>query len=392
MAWRLENSVIRGELFNLRPNSVHGWLELQGAPTLIHLGLTGNMEGELAGKRVQFETDLADDEDEEGDEPGDSVQESESRAANPDFQALEVQQVGPAGTMQIVRSPASNGSRVEFVRLTLQWFSQNGEMRIDLENPRLEFVVENEDEKQFASEGDEDDDGESVFLKDNEDEFPEFPDDADEDDPYGLFPPQLEEQLEGENKSSEIAAIDDNSLSDGNSDGMKGLDDPVTEFPFDDRPKRSWDEVIPGIDEQTKRLYESWDEIFEGKKDVPLCTIFDPPLTIYPVDKLNDAEVESAFKVILRRLAMHSVALDMCEHFTCRDAYRLLVEEILPKYPVYPGLPLTGYVQHYSTWEYCRKCDEEFEAKWQAEEKEREDRQARGEEEDDNPLDDQIPF
>ena len=383
MAWRLENSVIRGELFNLRPNSVHGWLELRGAPSLVHLGLTGNMEGELAGKRVQFETELADEEDEETEDRG---QETEAKANDPDFEAIEVQQIGPTGTMQLVRLPASNGSRKEEVRLTLQWFSQNGEMRIDLVNPRLEFVVKDDDEQPAAAD---EDDGESVFVKDSEDEFPEFPDDADEDDPYGLFPPQLEEQLEGETKSPEIAAIDENALADGPSDLPAGLDDPLAEYPFEDRPKRSWDEVIPGIDEQTKRLYESWDEIFEGKKDVPLCTIFDPPLTIYPVDKLNDAEVESAFKVILRRLAMHSVALDMCEHFTCRDAYRLLVEEILPKYPVYPGLPLTGYVQHYSTWEYCRKCDEEFEAKWQAEEKER---KARGEGEDDTLPDDEIPF
>ena len=383
MAWRLENSVIRGELFNLRPNSVHGWLELRGAPSLVHLGLTGNMEGELAGKRVQFETELADEEDEGS--------ETEARASDPDFEAIEVQQVGPTGAMQLVRSPASNGSQQENIRLTLQWFSQNGEMRIDLVNPRLEFVLEDDDDeaKKITADGDEEDDGESVFLKDSEDEFPEFPDDADEDDPYGLFPPQLEEQLEGETKNPEIAAIDENALGDGPADLPAGLEDPLAEYAFEDRPKRSWDEVIPGIDEQTKRLYESWDEIFEGKKDVPLCTIFDPPLTIYPVDKLSDAEVESAFKVILRRLAMHSVALDMCEHFTCRDAYRLLVEEILPKYPVYPGLPLTGYVQHYSTWEHCRKCDEEFEAKWQAEEKER---KARGDGEDGTLPDDEIPF
>ena len=389
MAWRLENSVVRGELFNLRPNSVHGWLELRGAPSLVHLGLTGNMEGELAGKRVQFETELAD---EEGEETGDSEGVLEGPAGNPDFEAIEIQQVGPTGLIQLTRMPPVQGTGQEDVRLTLQWFSQNGEMRIDLVNPRLEFVVEDDDEKKAAMEDDEDDE-ESVFLKDSEDEFPEFPDDADEDDPYGLFPPQLEEQLEGETKSPEIAAIDEGALGDGAAEPVMGLDDPLAEYPFEDRPKRSWDEVIPGIDEQTRRLYESWDEIFEGKKDVPLCTIFDPPLSIYPVDKLSDAEVESAFKVILRRLAMHSVALDMCEHFSPRDAYRLLVEEILPKFPVYPGLPLTGYVQHYSTWEYCRKCDEEFEARWQAEEKEREERKARGEDEDEEqPGDDDIPF
>jgi hypothetical protein len=379
MAWRLENSLVRGELFNLRPNTVHGWLELQGAPSLIHLGLTGNMEGELLGKRIQFETKLAEEEDGDSDDP--------DGPKATDFEAIEVQQVGPTGTMTVVRSPAVNG-HTEEVRLTLQWFSQNGEMRIDLVNPRLEFVAPDEEDKSPPSEESTDDDEGSVFVKDSEEEFPAFPDDADEDDPYGLFPPQLEEQLEGETRSPEIDAIDDNALAEGSPELAAGLDDSLGEFPGDERPKRSWDEVIPGIDEQTKRLYESWDEIFEGKKDVPLCTIFDPPLTIYPVDKLNDSEVESAFKVILRRLAMHSVALDMCEHFTCRDAYRLLVEEILPKYPIYPGLPLTGYVQHYSTWEFCRKCDEEFEAKWQAEEKER---RARGEGDEDAPSD-EIPF
>jgi hypothetical protein len=387
MAWRLENSVIRGELFNLRPNSVHGWLELRGAPSLVHLGLTGNMGAGLFGKRVQFETALADEEDES--------EEGEPQAAGstsqPDFEAIEIQQIGPTGVMKLVRSPAVPGTGQENVLLTLQWFSQNGEMSIDLVNPRLEFVVGDEDPKIQAD--DDEDDGESVFIKDSEEDLPEFPEDADEDDPYGLFPPQLEEQLEGETRSPEIAAIDEGALADGESEPATGLEDPLADYPFEGRPKRRWDEVIPDIDDQTKRLYESWDEIFEGKKDVPLCTIFDPPLSIYPVDKLNDAEVESAFKVILRRLAMHSVALDMCEHFTCRDAYRLLVEEILPKYPVYPGLPLTGYVQHYSTWEYCRKCDEEFEAKWQAEEKEREERKARGEEEDElQPGDDDIPF
>jgi hypothetical protein len=392
MTWRLENSVVRGELFNLRPNHVHGWLELRGAPSLVHLGLTGNMEGELFGKRVQFETELADDDNEDDSEDGEPG--AAPRLVSPDFEAIEIQQIGPTGKMQLVRTPLADGSGKVNVHLVLHWFSQNGEMQVDLVNPRLEFVAEDEDEKTSSlAAADEEDDGESVFLKDSEEEFPEFPDDADADDPYGLFPPQLEEQLEDETKSADIAAIDEGAFENGPVEPGAGMDDPLSEYPLEERPKRSWDEVIPGIDEQTKRLYESWDEIFEGKKDVPLCTIFDPPLTIYPVDKLSDAEVESAFKVILRRLAMHSVALDMCEHFTPRDAYRLLVEEILPKCPVYPGLPLTGYVQHYSTWEYCRKCDEEFEAKWQAEEKEREERRARGEDED-SPLpgDDEIPF
>ena len=40
--------------------------------------------------------------------------------------------------MKLVRTRAQ-GSEKEDIRLVLQWYSQNGEMRIDLVNPRLEF-------------------------------------------------------------------------------------------------------------------------------------------------------------------------------------------------------------------------------------------------------------
>src|SRR6184192_2532067 len=159
MTWRLENSLIRGELFNLRPNHVHGWLELVGAPSLIHLGLTGNMEGELFGKRVQFETALADEEGNEYEKLSRLVHEAPAGVESglPDLEALEIQQIGPTGAMQLIRSPAANGDLKEEVRLTLQWYSQNGEMWIELVNPRIEFVAEDEDEKKSAHSSDEDD-------------------------------------------------------------------------------------------------------------------------------------------------------------------------------------------------------------------------------------------
>ncbi len=384
MAWNLGDAVVRGELFHLKRNSVHGWVELLGSETGLHLNLTGNMQGELEGKRVHFETALAESEPASPTEAIPDTPVSSQAPKNLDFEALEIQQIGPTGTMTLTRAQGNGGKESTDFKLILEWFSQNGQMRIELDNPRIAFLPADSDDQppldpdiaaRFA--------GLSPYRHFDEADEVELPADADADDPYGLFPPELESKIEEETRSQEIAAIDE---------GTENSDFFLAENPGDLPKTRAWDEVIPGIDEQTRRLYESWDEIFEGKKDVPLSTIFDPPLALYPADKLSDSEVEAALGVILRRLAMHSVALDMCEHFSPRDAYRMLVEEILPERPIYPGLPLTGYVQHYSTWEHCVICDAELEARWQAQEKERQEREARGESDDDPSLDDDVPF
>ena len=54
----------------------------------------------------------------------------------------------------------------------------------------------------------------------------------------------------------------------------------------------------------------------------------------------------------------------MCEHYTPREAYRLLTEQILREETVYPDIPSTGFVYHYMTCEYCPKCDAEMEEQY----------------------------
>ena len=346
MVWRLTENVVRGEINNILRNSTYGWIELSGCENGgVRLNLTGNLTGEFRGQHLRFEARHAADPPPPTDKPA------------LDLNALETQQIGPTGEM--------SWRTGDQPRLYFEWFSQNGRMELELFDPLMEFVTHEAGSHPPAVEPDPipglDPTDEEVLAGDADDEetldedaLDDTPDDDGDEDPYGLFNENLQETLSAETTSEAIAQID-------------GLGDDSTA----DRPRRSWEEVIPGIDDQTKKLYESWDEIFEGKKDVPLRTIFDPPLTLYPTDKLSDAEVEAALRVILGRLAMHSIALDICEHYTPRMAYKLLVEEILPESRIYPGLPLTGYVQHYSTFEYCQKCDEEFEIEWQAREQKR---------------------
>ena len=119
-------------------------------------------------------------------------------------------------------------------------------------------------------------------------------------------------------------------------------------------------------------MYEQWDEIFDGEKDEPLATLFDPPIALKKPDEIVDEEeAEVLLKGLLARLAMHGVALDMCEHFTSLDAYRLLVEEILPDAHIHPQLSSSGFVQHYATWEHCPRCEANFDAEWESREKEK---------------------
>ncbi|OHB79278.1 MAG: hypothetical protein A2W31_17035 [Planctomycetes bacterium RBG_16_64_10] len=76
----------------------------------------------------------------------------------------------------------------------------------------------------------------------------------------------------------------------------------------------------------------------------------------------DEAEAAALLTVLLASLALHGVALDMCEHYTALDAYRLLFDVILPEAQIHPQLCSTGFIQHYATWEYCAACAAEFEA------------------------------
>ena len=359
MAWRIGEHVVRGELNNSRRNSVHGWMEF-GGDHGIRVELTGNFDGDLAGRHIRFQTAAAVD----GPDP----------TRPEELNSLEPRQIGTAGTMllRMVRVPRC--SIEEFVRrsklgdsppvdekpcLYLEWYSQNGRVVAEIVEPQIEYVSDDdqpvtEAEPEPLPRDEPDAGGPSItgFSIDENGTVEEFTFDGHsddlhkDDDMYGLFPPELEEQLQS---SNELAG---------------------TEFSADvDQPReRSWDEVIPGIDEETKQMYEQWDEIFDGKRDEPVSSLFDPPLKLPPPDQLsNEADAEEILKVLLGRLAQHGVAIDVCEHFSARDTYRLLIEEILPEANIHPNLPETGFVQHYSTWESCPQCEAEFEEEYRRE-------------------------
>jgi hypothetical protein len=138
-----------------------------------------------------------------------------------------------------------------------------------------------------------------------------------------------------------------------------------------DREAARTDETLAGDDaNDTIRELELMDALIERGEDVPVGSLFDPPMqlpSVEQLDQMDDAEAEAVFKALLARLALYGVALDMCEHYTPRAAYRLLVEEIGPEEGVFPELQQTQWVQHFMTHEFCDQCDARFEEEWDQE-------------------------
>lgn len=382
MVQQIGDYILRGELRNTRANGVFGWIEF--APDFgLHIELTGNLSGELQRKHIRFSS------------PRSKFPEVNPNAELPALiENLADRQIGVVGDVLLRRVRVPTIPLPEFIKLEreeqqrhsvekdclyLEWYSQNGRVEAEILDPEIEYVDERSAEPSEAPEFEPLGDGLNSSIAeayldheggvagsvefqigddvDNSDD--DSGDDVDDDDPYGLFDPNLQREVAEalENETDFPQPFLPGETQDENHD-------------FDDsapRKKRSWDEVIPGIDPQTKAMYEQWDEIFEGEKDEPVACLFETPLRLPPPDRVtSDEEAQSLVVSILAQLALLSVAVDVCEHFTPLQTYRLLMTEILPTAKVHPNLAASRMVQHYSTSDYCDACEAEFNDDYQS--------------------------
>ena len=304
MALLISDAVICGEIDNCTKNTVQGWIQLRGLERPLILHLTGNCAEDLAGRCFRFEAA----------EPP-----SSNSDCSVDVCRLAPRQIGPTGVMtalgkiqvadcsveEMLRSAeAGLPAKVSWKQcLFLEWYSQNGRVVVELLHAHVSHI----DSPIVATEDDTDD----ATLLDDED------DPEEECDPYGLFPEELKDLL-----------AEGNSYDESDSD------------PFQD-------EELDSV------------SLMAGD-DVPLQVLFDPPLKLWLPHRLNDQQVEESLHALLARLARHGVALDMCEHFTPREAYCLLLEQILPQESIPSELTSSGFVQHFSTHEFCATCLDEI--------------------------------
>ncbi|WP_254512226.1 hypothetical protein [Anatilimnocola floriformis] len=319
MTTRIGSQITAGELTNKRRNSVCGWIDF-AVDYGVRLELTGNLSGELAGKHLRFAS------------PAPSSDADCPRKVVDDLANF---QNGVTGQIEL-RTLADGRTSIY-----LEWFSQDGPIVAEVFSPTIVFDPPDlpppslEEWKELQS-GD--------LLGESEPT-------ADDADPYQLFPENLDEQLHAANAEEK---------GDGEIEESE-----VENAAAESGQKLPWDEVIPGIDPETKQLYEQMDEVLDGTKDVPFTELFDPPLVLKKsVDIVSEEDAVEELRKLLARLAWHCVAVHMCEHSTARETYRWLVDDLLPEECVHPRLGPTGYTRHYDTGEDCAECDAKFEREW----------------------------
>lgn len=359
MALRLSELVVRGELFNLRRNCVHGWLELRGFEQLLLFELTGNPRADLAGRHIRFQVRGSGGDETDAGEAETSLK-GRMRAAG--LGNLAWRQVGPVGDItadrrvrvtdcppreQYLRSRLGEPPPTEWKPcLYLEWYSQNGRVVIELADPEIEYVAAREWPPLPAAEG--------------------APVTGPLEIPTG---DELAGASPGESCEFELtdpAGEDACDCADGDDFGC-GCDESWGVVPSSlqqelDAQNRELDEALRGDAEENETIRELrlMDDLIDRGEGEPLGSLMDEVLKLPPPDQVTEEQARESLMSLLAALATYGVALHMCEHVTYRDAYRLMVEHLREEGKAYAELRGTGWVQHFDTAEYCTICEAEM--------------------------------
>lgn len=313
MALRLNDYVIRGELFNLKKYSTHGWLELDGLDFPLTFELTGDCAEDLRGKHIRFTA---------------APNPYAERALDLHSVRLAPRQIGATGRISagswtktfectveefLHRSRLGEAPPTTWKRLLyLEWFSQNGRVVVELAGAAIEYAL---------------DGGGEAWAP-----LPE---------PHPS-PGEIAEAQE----AADLPA-------------PAGLE--ITIVKPDGGTRRLTLGGDEANDEVDRALFESAliNDGPEDWDDVPDVDLFTEPQVLPDPDTLSDEQAEEVLPSLLTQLAMLGIALHVCEHFTPHEAYRLLVERIFPETRVLDNVKGGGWTREFLTSEYCAACQAE---------------------------------
>lgn len=349
MAYRLGEYVTYGELFTTSHYGVYGFVVLRteaeeagGGHTFVRLELTGDPGPDLQDKHICFEP-----------EEGADIK----YFRKSEHQGLRLQQFGATGTMTAqgwVRTlPCSVEEYSTRMRLGeppptewknhlyLEWFGPNGRTVIDLAGALVEVCTRERDD------GDESDEGEWEPLPNREPKPGDYRHNPDRED-AGAF------EITEINISGEVSTYSARDFCAEPDDFQRDLDAQTAAL------ERSIGTGYDDLDDDDFMAEtELMDACIEEREETPLIRLLGGIDDLPRPDALDEEGVEAHLKILLGRLAVLGVALNVCDHCTPRDTYRMLVEKILPDSGAFEELIGTGWVQHLMTHEYCEACEAE---------------------------------
>lgn len=339
MAYRLGEHVVYGHLDNRRENRIRGSLHLWGdfSPDVddIHFELTGNCAPDLRGRYIRFWCRC----DPWKCKPVDAET----------LKGFERNQTGEAGKMSAsgwVRSlPCSVEEYLQRKRLGeppptpwvrhlyLEWYGPNGRVVVEMADPLVEQRPDTDEV-----------DGRKLAPHEIWVPLPNLammPDAALRDaPPSGIGITEI--SLDGDNHHikhwSKVTARDDMKL--------EPLDPLADEEDCDDE---AWDEETEYVCDCCGEPQESLLERVHGEDPFP------------PADSLDDVTIRSELRRLVKRLEALDISYEVCEHCNAREAYRILLEEILPQNDGNPEPDNMEGVDYFSTVDYCPECIEDRE-------------------------------
>jgi hypothetical protein len=207
---------------------------------------------------------------------------------------------------------------------------------------------------------------------------------------------ESEDDEEEETPDDDATPFDIAKADDEEDDEEEPLDDYLDTLNAErDAAIRESAEASEDLDEDTRRFMEEtrlMDRLIREEPGEPLGSLLEPRSLPHP-DTLDEKAAEAQVMALLVEMALMGVQLHMCEHFTYKQAYQFLVDEVFPEMRVHPELKGTGWVQCHDTSEACETCERESEERYQAYERERAARRERGEDPDGIPEDgEDLPF
>ncbi len=391
MALRLDLVVLGGELFNTKHFCTHGYLELRGREAPLRIDLAGNCGLDLAGWHIRFAAN------ENMQARLEDVLQSDHgmpRDAS-EIEWLAGEQVGATGEMTVrqvkwhdcpvaeayLRCKLDEPPPFEWKKcLYLEWYSQNGRVVLELLEPEIEFVERFElvapavdAHLNTSSSGDETASetgaGASEEAASAIQDLPWDDDDAPPPAGLGVTAIRLDDDCNASLDEHFFPAPGERE--DDGDDSDAALFDPVSaelQRSLDDQAFQTDWKIAAGDDDnpdESMREMMLMDELIERGDGTLLSELFDGPLRLPRPDAVGEQEAEGHLKTLLAQLARYGIALDICEHYTARACYRLLVEELLPEQRAFKELQRTQWVQHFSTWEFCPACDAQMEREWE---------------------------
>lgn len=355
MAYRFSEYVVGGHINNTKPHRTFGYFVLAGEENApVCFDLFGDCGPDMQGKVISFEVAQP------PSPPAESVGvRPHLFGSTGDISAAGwVRQFDCSVEEYLRRSKLGEAPPTYWVRrFYFEFYCQQGRVVIELSNPTVEYNAGDEDHEDWRPLPNTKPMPGPPDKKPDPNSIPEMVIFDDEGRVERVDP---RDYLDERGESREI-----NSLQHELDKQSRAVDRAISGASDDD-------DIIAELEATDNAMLDAIDD----EKGDPISQALYTAHNLPAPDEIAEEEIEPLLKALVGEMALYGMSFSICDHYSLRDAYRLLYNNMDDEWRFHPKLAVTGWVQSFSTSDHCKKCDEEFDernrefnAKFEAEQK-----------------------